>query len=372
MSPGDAANYTLTLRNTGKVAITAGGAISRSTPPTSSTTPRSAPCRPASPSPATRSPGRPGHRLAATSSVTIPFTVNPAKNQITRNPDRRRRGDGTLTGIARAATLGSTCLACTTTHTIGNGPISPAVTGLTGGTPTVGVPLTADTSGWAAGHDVHLPVAVDGTPVPGATSATYTPDQRRRRAPRRRPGDRPADRVQPDHGDQSALGRRCPGHPDRRHPADHLGHAQGRRAARRRPRHVGAGHRTSPTSGAPTAPTSPLPTAAPDVLTPAAPTQVGQTIDVVVTGTKAGYTTPAKTSAATAAVVAGDPISLTRPRSSPARPRWARRSFPTTARGTTVSPRPSRGPPTASTSAAPQAGRTPRPRPSSARRSPSP
>ena len=45
--------------------------------------------------------------------------------------------------------------------------------------------------------------------------------------------------------------------------------------------------------------------------TPAVATQVGQTLDVIVTGTKYGYTTLAKTSAPTAAVVAGDPLTLT-------------------------------------------------------------
>ena len=44
---------------------------------------------------------------------------------------------------------------------------------------------------------------------------------------------------------------------------------------------------------------------------PSVATQAGQTLDVVVTGTKSGYTTSAKTSAATAAVATGDPLTLT-------------------------------------------------------------
>ena len=41
---------------------------------------------------------------------------------------------------------------------------------------------------------------------------------------------------------------------------------------------------------------------------PSVASQAGQTLDVVVTGTKAGYTTLSKTSPVTAPVAAGDPL----------------------------------------------------------------
>src|SRR4029079_14754317 len=44
---------------------------------------------------------------------------------------------------------------------------------ITGGIPTTGATLTADTDGWAAGTSFDYQWLIDGTPVPGATSATY-------------------------------------------------------------------------------------------------------------------------------------------------------------------------------------------------------
>ena len=66
-------------------------------------------------------------------------------------------------------------VACTATNLLGRSAISPAVTAISAGTPTVGVPLTADTSGWAPGTTFTYQWSIDGTPVPGATSASWTP-----------------------------------------------------------------------------------------------------------------------------------------------------------------------------------------------------
>jgi uncharacterized repeat protein (TIGR01451 family) len=297
VNPGDAVTYTVSARNTGKVAMPAGGTsitldvsdvlddATLGTLPANVTQDGT-----------TLTWSVPATALAATSTVDIPVTVNAATT-------------GTrLKAVARAATLGGTCLSCTSSSVIGTAPISPApVPTITGGTPTVGTPLTADTTGWADGTAFTYQWFVDGTPVSGATSATYTPDV-------------------------NVVGLAVT--------VKVTGTLAGFNATSATSAATPVGVRGTPVSDTPTITGTPkmggklsvapgtwqpgtvftyqwranganIAGATGPVYTPAATSQVGQVIDVIVTGTRAGYTTTAKTSATTNAVAAGDPLVLT-------------------------------------------------------------
>lgn len=81
-----------------------------------------------------------------------------------------------LKAVAHASTLGSTCINCTSAVVVGAQPVSPsAAPTITGGTPTVGQTLTANTDGWAAGTTFSYQWFAAGTPIDGATDATYAP-----------------------------------------------------------------------------------------------------------------------------------------------------------------------------------------------------
>jgi hypothetical protein len=165
VSAGDAVSYTLSARNTGKVAMPASGTVitvdladvlddaTIGTLPTGATLDGTLLTWTV-----------PATALAATASVAIPVTVDADATGSTLKP------------VARASTLGGTCLDCAPDVIIGTAPISPApIPTITGGTPTVGTPLTADTTGWADGTAFTYQWFIDGTPVPGATSGSYTP-----------------------------------------------------------------------------------------------------------------------------------------------------------------------------------------------------
>ena len=294
-SAGDPVTYSVTSRNTGKVSQTGSivtvdfsdvlddatvGALPANTTLDGNTLTWTVPAT----------------AVGTTSSVAIPFTVNASTT------------GNRLRAVARASTLGSTCLACTTTTTVGTAPIAPApVPTITGGTPTVAAPLSADTTGWAAGTTFAYQWFLDGTPVPGATSATYTPDG-------------------------SVVGFAVT--------VKVTGTLDGFLATAATSAATPVGVRATPTSAVPTISGTPqigLPLtvdpgawqpgtlftytwaangttisgATGPTYTPAVAAQAGQTLTATVTGTKFGYTTTARTSAATATVAAGAPLALT-------------------------------------------------------------
>lgn len=294
VNPGDSANYTLSARNTGKVGMTAGQAVVKvdladvlddaaiGTLPANTTLDGT-----------TLTWSVPATALAATSSIAIPVTVG---SQTTGHA---------LTATASASSLGGTCVTCRSAVTVGTSPIAPApAPTVLGGTPTVGSPLTAGTTGWLDGTTFAYQWLIDGTPVPGATSASWTPT-----------GDvvgfPVTVRVTGSHADFDTTSRTSDPTP--------------------------VGVRATPTSSTPTIGGTPkigLPLtvdpgtwqpgtvftytwaangttisgAAGPTYTPAVASQVGQTITATVIGTRYGYTTTTRTSASTAAVAAGDPI----------------------------------------------------------------
>ena len=299
VNPGDTVTYTLSTRNTGKVAMPAGGTTvtvdladvlddaTLGTLPTGTTLDGT-----------TLTWSVPATALAATSSVSFDVTLGAGSTGRTLQP------------VARASTLGSTCLSCAPTTTVGSAPISPApqptITGLTLGAPVVGQTLTADTAGWADGTSFTYQWYVDGTPITGATGATYTPT---------------AETV----GLAVTVTAR--------------GTLAGSAPTAATSAATAIGVRAVPTSATPTisgtpkigerltvatgtwqpgtvftyvwrANSTPISGATGPVYTPAVASQVGQTIDVVVTGTQAGYATTAQTSAATTPVAAGDALVL--------------------------------------------------------------
>lgn len=235
----------------------------------------------------------PSTALGATSSITVPVTVASDAT------------GSTLKATARAATLGSTCAACTASVVVGAHPVSPSAAPTVTGTPTVGQELTAGTAGWANGTTFTYQWLADGTPVPGATKATFTPgvttagqtvrvtvtgskgaaspvsrtsEATTAVARATQPGSAPTISGTPK------IGKRLVAEVGSWEPGTFFTYAWSAN-----------GTAISAANGG-TGPT----------FTPSLATQVGQTITVAVTGTKAGYSSTVKTSAATSAVATGE------------------------------------------------------------------
>ncbi|WP_372736934.1 hypothetical protein, partial [Nocardioides sp.] len=103
----------------------------------------------------------PSTALAATSSVVVPAVL---KTGVTT---------GTLAATASAVTLGGTCAGCATSQAIGYSPIDPAPLPTISGTAQVGQTLTAQTTGWAAGTAFTYQWFRNGEAIAGADSATH-------------------------------------------------------------------------------------------------------------------------------------------------------------------------------------------------------
>jgi hypothetical protein len=292
VSAGGTATYTLTSRNTGRVAQTGSVVTVDLGDVLDDATLGELPAG-TSVSGTTLTWTVPSTAVGATASVTIPVTVA-----------EDATGAG-LKATARASTLGSTCAGCVSTVVVGSPPVSPsAVPTITGGTPTVGQPLTAATSGWASGTTFAYQWLVDGTPVAGATTATFTPSvlavglpvrvmvtgSKGSASPVSRTSEPTAVVVRTSQAGSTPVVSGTP------------------QIGRRLTLDVGTwepgtfftyqwavnGVNVSSANGG-TGPT----------FVPSLATQVGQAVTVTVTGTKPGYTNVLKTSAPTAPVVAG-------------------------------------------------------------------
>jgi len=302
VNPGDAVSYTLSARNTGKVPMPADGTVI--TLDVSDVLDDAT--IGALPTGVTQDGNKltwtvPATALAATASVDVPFTANAST------------AGNTLKAVARASTLGSTCLSCTASTVIGTAPISPApVPTITGGTPTIGIPLTADTTGWADGTAFTYQWFLDGTPVIGATGATYTPTANILAATVTVKVTGTLAGFSPTSATSAATVagvRATPetsGTPVISSTTAKIGEKLTVDRGTWLPGTVftyqwraNGANITATNGGTSTS------------FTPNVASQVGQTIDVIVTGTKAGYVSTAKTAAATTAVVAGDPLVLT-------------------------------------------------------------
>ena len=300
VNPGDTSSYTLSVRNTGKVAMPANGTVisvdmadvfddaTLGTLPSGVTV-----------SGRTLTWAVPATALAATASVDIPIEINAGTT------------GSTIKAVARAATLGGTCLECAPSALIGLASISPSpvptISGLASGAPVVGQTLTADTSGWADGTSFTYQWLLDGTPISGATASTFTPAS-------------------------DVVGLAVT--------VKVTGTLAGFNTTSRTSAATLVGVRGTPVTSTPTISGTPkigspltvdpgtwqagttftyqwrangsnISGATGPIYTPAVASQVGQPLDVVVTGTKAGYTSTAKTSATTNTVASGDSLSST-------------------------------------------------------------
>ena len=162
VAPLTPVTYTLTSRNTGKVAQT-GSVVSVDL----------------------------SDVLDDTTVVTLPANASLDGNTLTWNvpstavgasstADLQLLGEPDCTGIdtaavASATTFGGTCIDCAPSVVVGALPVTPSPAPTISGTPTVGTQLTADTTGWPLGTTFTYQWLVDDTPVAGATNATYTP-----------------------------------------------------------------------------------------------------------------------------------------------------------------------------------------------------
>jgi hypothetical protein len=301
VNTGDPGTFTLSVRNTGKVAMAAGAAVISVdvSALTNNATLGTLPVN-VTQSGDTLTWSVPATALGATSSVDIPVTATGGSGS-------------TLKAVVSTGStvLGGTCVDCSASIRIGAAPISvtpaPTIDGLSGaGAPVVGQTLTANTADWDSGTTFTYQWYLDGAPVPGATSATYTPT---------------VDVV------GYTMTVKVIGTQAGRNPVSVTSAATtvGVRATQMTgtlptiagtPKIGGSQLVVDPGTWEPgtvftyqwRANGTNISGATGPRYIPAVASQAGQTLDVVVTGTKAGYTTATKTSAATDAVAAGDAL----------------------------------------------------------------
>ena len=160
---GATVNYTVTSRNTGKVAQTGSVVTVDLSDVLDDATMGTLPAN-VTVSGNTLTWTVPSTAVGATSTVTFPVVLNAETN------------GKTLKAVARASTLGSTCIDCASSIVVGAQPVVAGATPTITGTPVVDEVLSATSTGWAAGTTLSYQWFVDNTPVVGATSSTFTPD----------------------------------------------------------------------------------------------------------------------------------------------------------------------------------------------------
>ncbi|MRJ77987.1 hypothetical protein GEV29_15720 [Aeromicrobium sp. SMF47] len=238
--------------------------------------------------------------VGATSTVSIPLTTAPDST------------GAALKASARASTLGATCVDCTTSIVVGAPPVAPSALPTVAGTPVVGQQLTAGTPGWASGTTFAYQWLVDDSPVAGATKETFTPDVSavglavRVRVTGSKGSASPVTRTSEP---TAAVARATqPGSVPTVSGTPQIGRTLVADVGTWEPgtfftyQWATNGTNVSAANGG-TGPT----------FAPSLAAQIGQTVTVTVTGTKAGFVTMARTSAATGAIATGEFGSLPRP-----------------------------------------------------------
>lgn len=153
---GTVVTYTISAANVGKVALADGVVKVDLTALTDDATVGSLPAG------VTRSGNTltwvvPSTEAGAAATASFPVTVSGNASSVRE----------TLFATASPASLGGACVSC--------GAFEAAPRPVVAGTPTVGVPLSAATTGWPAGSTFAYQWSVGGTTVPAATGSTYTP-----------------------------------------------------------------------------------------------------------------------------------------------------------------------------------------------------
>ena len=162
VAPLTPVTYTLTSRNTGKVAQTGSIVSVDLSDVLDDTTVVTLPAN-SSLDGNTLTWNVPSTAVGATSTADLQLLVKPTAL------------GSTLAAVASATTLGGTCIDCAPSVVVGALPVLPSLAPLISGTATVGNQLTATTTGWLLGTLFDYQWLVDDTPVAGATSSTYTP-----------------------------------------------------------------------------------------------------------------------------------------------------------------------------------------------------
>jgi len=166
VTAGEIVSYTLSSRNTGKVAQT-GSVVTVDVTDVLDDATIDASGLPASVS-----------LSGNTLTWTVPSTAVGATSTvgITGVVKSTTATGATLKAVARATTLGSTCIECAPTIVVGARAVTAGAAPVVDGAAVVGSPLTVTADGWASAASLSYQWFVDNTPIAGATGKSFTPD----------------------------------------------------------------------------------------------------------------------------------------------------------------------------------------------------